>query len=336
MMRALGLSFLCAMALITGCAPTAKDLTKEFVADPAHPKCYETDSTRSFTREQHEKVFQGVDGVDSTSFLPCDSNATGVVRIRPKDSRIQGKTASYSAASLNLAQMGLSLGLVIAQQNPLWILLPALHLQPVSGINYRIDYRDSTGEVLGMDLYVKDSAWFQDRDETKDSLLARSRREISTALFGFQYPPAPKPLRSWRIAADILPPLLSPSNGGIWIEPHFEKYLPNNFTIDASPAVFIPFSKPDHRYSIYAGPRLYFFGEYTGIFLGVEPYIEIAQYYGNRYSRIALPVTFGGVWRGGRVIYGVDFGVGPSHVLSGVYKDPNYLVLGSFYAGLEF
>lgn len=333
---ALTVPSLSCFVFLIGCAPTTKELTKEFVADPIRPKCYESDSTRFISREQHEKMFQGVDGADSISFLPCDSSATGFVRIRPKDSRIQGKTSSYVAYGLNLAQTGLSVGLVVAQQNPLWILLPALHLQPISGINYRIDYRDSTGEVLGRDLSVHDSAWFRDRDETRDSLLERSRREVSTALFGFQYPPAPKPLRSWRLTADILPPLLSASNGGVWIEPHFEKYLPNNFTVDVSPAVFIPFSKPDHRYSVYAGPRLYFFGDHTGVFVGVEPYVEVAQYYGHRYSRIALPVTFGGVWRGGRMIYGVDFGVGPAHVLAGIYDEPDYLVLGSFYWGIEF
>src|SRR6185295_2402209 len=97
----------------------------------------------------------------------------------------------------------------------------------------------------------------------------------------------------------------------------------------ATASAFFPFSKPRHFYAFHAGPRRYFADEHAGLYLGLEPYAELDDYHGTRYSRVGLPVTFGAVFQGRRLVTSLDLGIGPAKVLSGAYKHPDLMGITS-------
>lgn len=258
-----------------------------------------------------------------------------MVRVRPESSGVPTTKSSYIALGVDLATFGTGFGLAFAQENLLWTLVSTFQFAPTANIFYKAEYTDAKGKVRHEDLRVSYSAWFQPRDTLQARLLERAPQALSAELFGAADSESAVPLRAGRFALDFAPLIYARSNHGLVLDAHLEKFLPHSVTVDVSPGIFIPFSIPESRYSIYAGPRLYFLGGHAGLFIGVEPYFEGSRSYGQWNGRVALPVTFGFVSQAERIVLGLDFGVGPAWTLAGAYAH-DYVEMGNLYLGFAF
>ena len=334
--------FFSSLALLTACAPATK-----FMRDPSVAKCYVAEDSKHITAEEHKAIFQAVE-TEGHAFPSCDSASPETMRIRPRNSRVPTQVMSYLAIGVDLTTLSLGVSQAFAQQKPSWLLFSLLQVYPTAHIFYRAEYKDSKGKKQQENFLVTVPAWFKDRVDSKSLLLEQASRDLSSELFGKEYLKKPLPERSARLSIDIPPLILSSRLGGIPIEAHYEKFFPKNLALDVSPAVFLPFSKPEYIYWLYAGPRKYFSPDHTGYFIGLEPYIQGDYRYGEWYAVAALPITFGAVgyfgngehgflWggKGNRFVMGWDIGIGPAVSLRGHYER-NYVLFGSIYTGIAF
>jgi hypothetical protein len=236
---------------------------------------------------------------------------------------------------VDLAILAAGFGVGLAYERTSWLMMPALQTGPTATIMYRADYTDAKGKKRQEFVPVAVESWFRTREESKPLLFEQSRRVLSTTLFRKEYP-KPVDKHFGRLSIDLEPLMVARTYGGIKLEARFEKFLPGNFALGAAPSAFLPFSAPYHEYSIHAGPRWYGGPCHSGLFVGLEPYVERTYYHGYLYSRIALPLTLGMVFQGRRLVTSVDLGIGPSKVLNGAYKEPDYVKLSSLYVGYRF
>jgi hypothetical protein len=322
-------------ALLLGACASA---VKSPVRNPAAPKCYAVDSTKFLTPAQHAGVFERVEAGGAV-FRPCreggDSISSGIVRIRPTSSRLAAPVVSYTALGWNVGIWGAGVGLGAAY-SPWWLALPMiLQAGPAAEISYEAEYQSSEGKTKREEIVASRQAWFESREESRELLLAKAPKDLSTALYGKKYPKEKLDL-SGRISLNLAPILALRVLDDIRIAPRYEHLLPYNFGVNLAPQWILAPSGSHRGLIAQGGPRRYFFGSHAPVFLGVEPYYERLVEDGFNYSRFALPVTAGLVDERKGFFTGLDVGYGPAWVLEGAYKrEKDYLFI-ALYAGWAF
>jgi hypothetical protein len=289
---------------------------------PATAKCYVVDTTEGIPRADYEAMFRSV-RTGGRSFPSCDSTPLAPVRIRPLKSNIASFSSSYFPLVFDLATATTGIGLAVAMENPLPLLIADLQLSPVTRGSYGVEFTDTLRKAESKTLAVVEPAWFQKPEASTKDMLERSARVISFELFNLRQPLNE---RRWgRVALEPAALIVGAMGGDLQVGLHLEKFLPLNFSLHTAARAARYSDFDESYYDLWGGVRRYFLGDHARFFLGLEPYVAYERDYfllqGERLrivSALAL-VTFGYTWQGERIYTDLAFGYGPGYA----WVEPN-------------
>jgi len=308
--------------LLVGCANSFRnDFNKQ-----DFKRCYVVDSTQNISKSDYEGMFKKIESRESKIGFPeCDTSDLPDFKIKPLNSSfIQSNIKkSYIDLGVDLASIGTGFWLTYASAasgDDFYLLMGLIHPEPVVWVNYAIRKRINDGHFEIDTLYVEDQAWFKDENQSRQLILNTSQNEIIRNYFIEDNGSDLEPDKN-RISINVVPLLMADKHGGWYIEPHYERLLPQHLALDISPGEYIPFSPINnyHDYWIEAGPKWYFLWDllgikkHSGLFVGIEGFYQDLNDQIWEHE-IGVPITFGSVWQGKWISVSLDWGIGPEHV----------------------